>query len=192
MTWFPGNHKSEPIGKFCQLVTALPEAEQPQVLRMCGLVLGWQTDPEEALIAENPVDELFRAPDLEELCARMNVLILDMGMRADFLIPALLRHISDFYDRASLSSATSAAIDHDLEWLEKMEEQKRKPQGERSAFFTDEFIEHAIEHIKSSMQQRIYQTSSAQKTAELLEGLIREHFPDGYWMDRLRQEIEGD
>jgi hypothetical protein len=192
MEWLRGKRECEPVQKFCELVTELPGDIQPQVLLMCGMNLGWRIDPLSASNADNPFTELHRSATLEDLRSRLNLLIIKMNMRAEFLIPALLNQIVDFYQRASLASTTSDAIDHDLQNLKEMEDERQKSPGEREAGMTDEALDHFIKTCKLHMKMRHEQRISAQQAIPVLERLIKDHFPNNYWLDWLHREIEMD
>jgi len=70
------------------------------------------------------------------------------------LLPGLYRYALEFFERASQSTATSAAIDQDLDWLRKLETWKKLPAKERPAGFEDDAIENAIRTVKEQMTQR--------------------------------------
>ena len=172
----------EPSNQFCQLISELPELDQLQALELCGAAIGFQREFEQYIKVENPLAERCRPPSIKELGNRIYWLIEIEHMAPTFLIPALVHHITEFYRQISEVSATSRAIDHDLDYLKQMEAYRDTPSDQRPPLITDRFIGETIARIKAGMPERAAQTKLAQQTAPLVAELVKKHFPEDYWL----------
>jgi hypothetical protein len=182
---------SEPVERFCQVVSELPDFGRQEAIEVCCIGLGWRRSELDVPVdGPDPVGELFRAPNIDDLRARLNFVTEQVCLLEAMLIPGLLHYLADFFRRASEPSATSAAIDQDLDQLRQLQEWKAKPLAQRPAQITNNLIEEATARVKSRMTQRTGQRAAAKEMAQRLENDVNKTFPRHYWVDWLQRMLE--
>jgi hypothetical protein len=183
---------TEPVDRFCQMVAELPGDVRDEVTKICCIALGWRSDPMEDFLDKlDPVKEMFRPGEMEDMREQFGVVVGKVGVRQEMLIPGLMLYLTLCYRRATLPETTSQGIDEDLKLLERMEAERKKPVEERGAMMTDEVIDSVIPKIKERMGRRLHQREAAQQILQLLEYKWKETFPEEYWLDWLARVMGG-
>jgi hypothetical protein len=188
-----GIRTSEPVERFCKMIADFPEWGQHEVVKVSCGALGWQVDPEQAVKEPDPVAALFRTPTIDDLLCRLRFVVERMRVSEFVILTGLYCYLRSYFLGMAQTEHSSAIIDKDLDWLNKMHQWRKLPLKERPASFTDEMIDRAIRIIKEKSSTRKEERMHSAAMAELLESKYNETFSSEYWQDwlsRMAKEVD--
>ncbi len=179
----------EPIDKFCHMVMAFPQAGQSPVLDICANALGCTQDIAEAAAgADNPAQEVYRPPTIEDIRSKLTSLATQQHVFLPMLLPGLFSYLRLALSYYGSTAARDEGIDQDLDWLAKFEAYKKLPQQERPSHLrTDEAIDWYIGQAKAKAMRRSGNMAAAREVCARIEDDWNRSFPDTYWQSWLQR-----
>jgi hypothetical protein len=181
----------EPVEKFCQILVGLPESGREQAVSICCDAIGCGLDIADSATSSMSVEEMFRSPGLEDFRKKMETLVWTMHVRPEVLLLAIHNHLTSVLDYLSKHEASNAAIDSDLEWLDKLKGYKKLPKDQRpTGFEADAFIDNAIKLVRARAIKRSEERMTAGVLAEKVEEACATQLSATYWRDWIKRRTE--
>jgi hypothetical protein len=180
----------EPVDRFCDMLREFDQDDALELISFCCITLGREAKRTSRAYSEDvPLGQLFQDYTIDDLREHITMLVEQVGVRPEFLIPGLFHFLTEHYSKVSDSGATADSIDFHLERLAELEEDLERPPDRRRNQLSDEQLRSLIGRVKDIMSGKPGQRKNAEQLTDRLGAEWAERFSDDYWRDFAMRSI---